>query len=745
MGTFPGATGKSMQGIAKQVAKRLAEGKCKMDVVDPVLGNGNVTPTMKGITWVPTTPGTDGAFCSALVRWLIEHEAYDKDAVSYPNYKAAVAGGYASFSNASHLVIVDENHPNARKLMRAADAGIEAPEEKDSTGKVIQRYVCIDQASGQPMLTNECSYAQLDFEGEVNGVKVRTAFSLLKESVNQRSMDEYSQITGIPVADLERIAKEFSSHGVKVSARGCGSTVTQAGFDTSMGFRVLMQLMGSNQMIGGNVPYGTCPATTGDGARYKLSTVKGKPKVSTSNATYISRTGKAWEKTVEYKTRVEAGETDPKPKMPWYPVSIASDNQALFSVVNQYPYQAKIMMSWMNNVIQNTPGGLRDAVIDRLKDPSVVPLHIACDVAVGELAQLADYIVPDTDPFESFGIVTPQGHWHGKGAAVRWRAKTPDTMKLSDGRYASFEAFIADVCKACDVPGWGDDAIEAADGSTWALNDAPDFFLKGVANLAYAEPVVDDISAEEAHVQGLDELPDSWKAAVTEEEWPKVLNVLSRGGRFWPVDSRVGEGGKSAYSKEFQGYMYSELRATNKNPYSGEYASGVLSYIPQSFADWTLMTEHFSEEEFPFRVANYKPRFRTVTMLANSPVMRDLGAHNYVELNEEDAASLGIADGDMVRVISPLDDVMEGEAMVRAGVARGVVGVAHGYGHRAYGAQDVDVDGSVTKGDPAVAAGFNIEQMLDPTVSVGDVLCGMADNDGATPVRNGGMFKVEKA
>ena len=42
----------------------------------------------------------------------------------------AEAAGYGAFTNAAYLVIVDENHPNYRKLMRAADAGIDVPEEK---------------------------------------------------------------------------------------------------------------------------------------------------------------------------------------------------------------------------------------------------------------------------------------------------------------------------------------------------------------------------------------------------------------------------------------------------------------------------------------------------------------------------------------------------------------------------------------------------------------------------------------
>ena len=79
------------------------------------------------------------------------------------------------------------------------------------------------------------------------------------------------------------------------------------------------------------------------------------------------------------------------------------------------------------------------------------------------------------------------------------------------------------------------------------------------------------------------------------------------------------------------------------------------------------MTDHYSVEEFPFTNSEHKPRFRSISMLSNSPIMRDICAHNYLEINKEDAAELGIKDGDTVRAVTPLGDVSEGEAMVRGG------------------------------------------------------------------------------
>ncbi len=530
----------NFQSSGKRTLKNLAAGKLKIDVLDCTLANGSVTPTIPGINWIPIKPATNAAFCAALVQKIIADKTYNADAISFTTQKAAVEGGYGAYTNATYLVIVDENHPNYRKLMRAADAGIDAPEEKDKDGKAVEQYVVIDAATGQPALHSACSKGTLEYEGEVNGVKVRTGFSLLTETVNEYTMDEYAEITGVPVEDLERIAKEYTSHGTRVGiCHKGGSAASVNGIDTVMGAAVLHAIVGANQMIGGNAPNSPAPATAGNGARYKLGAIEGKPDVSTKNACYISRTVKAWEKTDEYKNRVAAGEKDPKPLMPWFANGAASDSQALLSIVNKYPYQAKILTSFMCNTIQATPGAMRDEVVERLCDPEVLPLHIVCDVFVGEHAQYADYIVPDVTPYESFGLPTTGTTFTGYGTTVRWQVKEPESMKLDDGRHASWETFLADVAEACGLPGWGEGAIKDVDGKAWPLRDAADFYLKAVANLAYAEEPVADIDAREAQLQGLDELPDSFKAAVSDEEWPKVQNVLSRGGRYWPSALRA--------------------------------------------------------------------------------------------------------------------------------------------------------------------------------------------------------------
>ncbi len=124
---------------------------------------------MPGINWIPIKPATNGALYAAIVQIMMRDKTYNADVLSFPQQKAAEAAGYGAFTNAAYLVIVDENHPNYRKLMRAADAGIDVPEEKTADGMAVQHYVVIDAETNEAAAHTSCDKAVFDYEGEVNG------------------------------------------------------------------------------------------------------------------------------------------------------------------------------------------------------------------------------------------------------------------------------------------------------------------------------------------------------------------------------------------------------------------------------------------------------------------------------------------------------------------------------------------------------------------------------------------------
>lgn len=117
-----------------------------------------------------------------------------------------------------------------------------------------ENYVVIDAETNEggaptPPATRPSSI----YEGEVNGVKVRTGFAMMRDTVNAYTLEEYAEITGV-------LRRGDRAHGERVhlpwregerQRRAVGSTAGVNGFNTPNGREVLRALVGSNQMTGG--------------------------------------------------------------------------------------------------------------------------------------------------------------------------------------------------------------------------------------------------------------------------------------------------------------------------------------------------------------------------------------------------------------------------------------------------------------------------------------------------------------
>ena len=737
MGTFPGANGGSVMSDLKRVASTIENKQAKIVVFDPNLGNGVVTPAQDNAVWYPIKPATNSALTMGMIRWIIDNKKYNEDFMSAPNLPQAVKLGFNACTNATHLVIVDEQHPNYRHMMHPEDAGLPESEKENA---FEEQYVCIDAATKQPAVSLDSDKGLMEWEGEVNGVKVRTAYLFIKDSAHAHTIEEYSQACDVPVEVIEDVASEFVAHGTKSSVNGAGGVTSANGTDATSCFSTLAGLTGALCMKGSLISTFVGVVGPGNGDRYLLSKAEGMPKDKPDAR--IDRTGFAWEDTSEYARRIAAGEKNPKPLLPWYPGGVGtSDNQMVLSLANGYPHKAKILLTWQCNPIKATPGAMRDEVMEAFKDPDIIPLAICCDVVEGTFAHMADYIVPDTMYREHFGISQHAAWWGHKGNFLQWPMVEPKSMKLDDGRHASFDAFLCDVGRKLELPGYGDKALLSATGELAPYNDACDYYVKALANIAYEDGIIDDLSDEEIKMQALDTLPDAWKKAVAAEEWPKVQRLLSRGCRTWPEADTFDAQGRQTYSGAYMVNFYSEERGSVKNHYTGEFYEGALGWHEEVFSDGTPIADVYSRDEYPFAAASHKPYFRCVTMLSDSALLRELSPHNYLEINIEDARELGIEDGETVQAINPSGDVMEGVAMLRGGTARGTIGISFGYTQDAYGSTDLTVGDETIPGNPDIDTGVQLCQMLDPQVGEGGILA-FSDPEASTPGRNGGMFKL---
>lgn len=750
IGTYPGHGGKPMQAIARQVAIQSSSGKLKFAVVDPVMAGGAVSPIGEASRWIPIKPTTDSAFVMGMLRWMIENNRINIDFLSSPNLNAAKTKGFNSWCNASHLVIADPDHPNNRKLLRAQDLGLATPPQPEPALKAttpaaaLKYFVVMDKASGKPILHSDSSEGDLLFQGEVtaaNGktIKVRTAFMILKESVFQREIAEYAEICGLSKETIVDIAREFTAHGTKAGVDGLGNTASSTGFDAAMAQYLLTLMIGCMNKKGGVITRRNAYKSVSAGPRYDLVNFPNKPKASGIN---MSRAGVPYEKTPEFRKRKANGENPYPSKMPWHPVGSKSDNQAVFSIVHSYPYQAKILMFWMSNPLMSTPAAARAEVIKALKSVERVPLIIALDAFMGESTALADYIIPDTTPYESWGHANSEGNCAGKVVTLRWPVVQPVTGEIPGNRFACFENYCIDIAKRIGMPGFGDQAIPGADKKLYPLKSPEDFFLRGVANIAYDGEPVPNISKDEIKLQDLEAAMKPWESSLSAEEWPKALYVIARGGRFEETaNAFVGDNHKYGYMGCFN--IYIETMATANNSYTGRPFAGTLVYNEEAFADGTLLIQKYPEKEWPFKGISYKAKFRSVTMLSNT-LLRELNKTNAIEINPEDASYLNLKNGDTVKLISATGGEAVGKLLVRQGIARGTVAVAFGYGHWEYGSRTYQIGDKKISGDSTIAAGVLLSgiSLVDPTV---DGIFGFSEMSTGGTSRNGGAFRIEKA
>lgn len=198
------------------------------------------------------------------------------------------------------------------------------------------------------------------------------------------------------------------------------------------------------------------------------------------------------------------------------------------------------------------------------------------------------------------------------------------------------------------------------------------------------------------------------------EEVRRVAMVMSRGGRFDRIeDAWQGEHVKAAH--KFPVQLWHEGLAKMRHSMTGERYAGCPTWYPTRFADGSSMRAHYPEKDWPLTMSSYKSNLMSSMSIAASR-LRQVHPHNPISLHQEDAARLGIANGDRIEVRTPGSSV-QGVALVRGGIARGAIAIEYGYGHTQLGAAAHTVDGQPMARNPQHGNGVNLNALgfADPT------------------------------
>ncbi|MDD2845538.1 MAG: molybdopterin-dependent oxidoreductase [Rhodoferax sp.] len=714
VGTAPGQAGNPFKRQGTLVAKARTEGKLSYVVVDPVLTHADNRASGDRGRWLPIRPGTDGAMAMAIIRWLFENERIDSRFLSFPNAELAKANGEPSFSNATHLVVVEPKHPRERRFLRASDLGVEMPEEQRY--KEGDAFVCLDDA-GKPVFSDQAKGSAplfVDTVLTVGGqeIRVKSSLQLLREEAMRLELDAYAQACGIPAETLAALAKELASHGKRASVIAHGGMMSGNGFYNAYALMSINALLGNINWKGGFVANGGGFKDSGEGPRYNLATFPGMVKPS---GTPLGR-NVPYEKTAEFAAR----KADNKPypaTAPWFPNAPGLTTELLPGGISGYPYALKALVLWSCNPLYGVTG-LRTKIAKDLADPKKLPLIISVDPFINESNAYADYIIPDSLMYESWGWVAA---WNGvptKAMGARWPVIEPKAAKTPEGRAIGMETFFIALAKAMQLPGFGEGALSDPDGATYALNAPEDWYLRGGANIAWLgkEPVA-DATDDDIRLSGVERIRPLLEKTLKPEEVAKVAFLFTRGGRYQP--------GKDAYDEENAEWMRNPMKAmshlwnenvgASRNSLTGKRYSGCATWTEPSFADGTPVRKLYPVDKWPLQLVSYKSALQNPYSIGAT---RLLGLHpeNPVLIHPDDAARLQVKMGDLTVITTPAGS-LKARVMVHAGIMPGVAAFEHGFGHRELGARAHRIGSARQPQDKRLAAGVNLNEigLIDPT------------------------------
>ncbi|MCL5038730.1 MAG: molybdopterin-dependent oxidoreductase [Firmicutes bacterium] len=455
-GTNPVVANKGPSWLAPTITNALARGM-KLAVVDPRLSKS----AEKAHLWLPIKPGADGALALALGRWIIENKRYDERYLCNPNQKAAALDKESTWTDATHLVNVSD--PKRPKL-RAKDLGLGDE----------QRFVVMQE--GRPLPHDQATEGTLEVDQEIQGLRVKSVFTLYRERVMEKTLEEYATFCDLTVNQIVDLAREWTSHGKRSAMMVYrGPAMHTNGYYSMRAINTLNHLIGNHDWKGGSITTG---AKYQDfvGPRYDLLKVPGGLKPW---GVSLVRGGAVYEKSTLF-------QRDGYPaRRPWYPFGANVIYEVVPSAQEAYPYPLKALFVYSKSIPMSMPQGWLQAEV--LKDTRAIPLLVVSDVVLGETATYADFVLPDLSYLE---------RWQRESIYPNVKVKVshltqPVTRVVPEAR--SIEDVFIEILKKMNLPGAGAGAFPGG-GS---LDRVDDFYLKMVANIAFDGTPVPDAGDRE--------------------------------------------------------------------------------------------------------------------------------------------------------------------------------------------------------------------------------------------------------
>ncbi|MCS6936306.1 MAG: molybdopterin-dependent oxidoreductase [Candidatus Bipolaricaulota bacterium] len=701
-----------------RITEGLQKGRLKIAVIDPRYSK----TASKAWKWLPNRPGTEGAIALGLIRWVIENRRFDVKYLSNANRAAALADKEPTWTNACWLVKIENNKPT--RFLRASEIGLS------------EKELFVTLKDGQPVAFDpnddkNAAEGDLFIDTTIRGIRVKSALQILWESASSKTLAEWARISGLSPRDLEELAREFTSHGKRAAVdlhRGVSQHTN--GYYNVLAWFSLALLIGNYDWRGGQ----SWPSTydiLGSRADGPFNFGKLNPGALSPFGVSLIRHEVKFEETTLFEGKYPA-------RRNWYPLASDIYQEIIPSAGDAYPYPIKIAFMYMASPVYALPAG--HTWIPILQDVNKIPLLIASDIVVGETSMYADYIFPDVTYLErwEFSGTHPSVTFKVQGVRQPVVAPLTGTVKVYGEEMAlQWEALLLALAEKLGLPNFGPNGL----GPGQPFTHPDHFYLRMVANVAFGEradgsDAVPDASDEEIKLflEARKHLPKSvfdperWQAIVGEKLWRKVVTVLNRGGRFQsyaeayaPTDTQL----RVRYGRQIN--LYLEKTAEIKHSGTAETLPGYAVYLPTP-TDYRGRLIEDEKNGFDLQLITHREILQTKSRTSGNYWLTEFMPENLVLMNSQDAQRLGLKSGDRVKIVSATNPEgvwdlgngvkvpMAGAVQITEGIRPGVISFALGWGHWAYGAMDVVIDGNLIKKDERRGRGFhgNAAMRVDP-------------------------------
>jgi anaerobic selenocysteine-containing dehydrogenase len=609
--------------------------------------------------WIPIKPGTDGALFLALINEIIKQGLYDREFL-------------VKYSNAAELVNMDENSTEHGMFVR-----FEVPKEEgcfDAQNKLwwdrhLNRPISMHTEGTDPYLLGEFT---LD-----DGTPVKPAFQLLVDRVREYTADWASDITGISVETIKRLANEMgitardekielpiawtdtwgNEHdhitGNPVAFHAMrGLAAHSNGFQTIRAMSILMSILGTIDRPGGFRHKAPFPRPIPPCAKTPTSWDDIQPN------TPLNGMPLGWPADPDDLFVDDDGKPIRLDKAFSWEYPLAVHGLMHNTITNAWrgdPYKIDTMLIFMANMAWNSSMNtteVRDMLNDRDENGEYkIPFLVVADAFQSEMVAFADMVLPDTTYLERHDVMSmldrPISEFDGPVDSVRIPVLPPT------GECKPFQEVLIELGTRLQLP-----AFVHEDGRR-KFRDYPDFVINyqtapgsGIGFLAGWRG-----QGGEKFMKG-EPNPKQWEMyeknnCVFHYELPKSYQYMrnwNQGYLEWAKRHSL-----TRYAEPINIHIYSEVlqkfrlaaqgKSIGKQPPEHLRERIETHFDPLPFFSETLEAQRTDLLKYPLNAITQRPMAMYHSWDSQNAWLRQIHTHNYLHVNSKTAAAAAIEDG----------------------------------------------------------------------------------------------------